>query len=230
MGGTSEDVYAQHIDTSGSILWPGDIRVSHNTDPHIPGIISDESGGAVIFWENQSDSKIKAQHISGDGILSYPAYGKTVATDIGSGGWYAASTDGTGKVIIGWEETQSYNINIYSHRIIVPGFISDVPNEQSEFSSLEFFVDQNYPNPFNPSTKISWQSPVGSWQTLKVFDMLGREVATLVDEYKPAGMHNVQFSTNNLSSGVYFYQLKVGDPSVGSGQSFIQTRKMILLK
>jgi parallel beta-helix repeat protein len=85
-----------------------------------------------------------------------------------------------------------------------------------------FQLFQNYPNPFNPSTKINWQSPIGSHQTIKVYDVLGNEVATLVDEYKPAGMYNVQFTMLNLASGIYFYQLKVGD--------IVQTRKMIYIK
>ncbi|MBE0570027.1 MAG: T9SS type A sorting domain-containing protein [Ignavibacteriaceae bacterium] len=87
----------------------------------------------------------------------------------------------------------------------------------------DFKLEQNYPNPFNPSTKISWQSPVSSWQTLKVYDMLGREVATLVDEYRPAGSYEVEFSAKSgLKSGVYFYTLRAGE--------FVQTKKMILIK
>ncbi len=87
-----------------------------------------------------------------------------------------------------------------------------------------FALDQNYPNPFNPSTKISWQSPVSSHQTLKIYDVLGKEIATLVDEYKEAGTYNVEFTINNLqlSSGIYFYKLQAG--------SFIETKKMILMK
>jgi hypothetical protein len=89
-----------------------------------------------------------------------------------------------------------------------------------------YFLSQNYPNPFNPSTKISWQSPVSSWQTIKVYDVLGDELATLVDEFKPAGSYEVEFNTSNIkhhpSSGIYFYQLKTG--------SFIQTKKMVLVK
>ena len=81
---------------------------------------------------------------------------------------------------------------------------------------------QNYPNPFNPSTKISWQSPVGSHQTLKIYDVLGNEVATLVDEYREAGRYEITFDASNLSSGIYFYRLQAGD--------YLQTRKMILLK
>ena len=94
---------------------------------------------------------------------------------------------------------------------------------------------QNYPNPFNPTTKISWQSPVSSHQLLKVYDVLGREVATLVNEYRYAGSYEVEFDAGNLASGIYYYQLKVGDPSSGSpkgqaGQGFVETRKMILMK
>ncbi len=85
-----------------------------------------------------------------------------------------------------------------------------------------FILDQNYPNPFNPSTTISWQSPVSSWQTLKVYDILGDEVATLVDEYNPAGKYEVEFNAAELSSGVYFYTLQAG--------SFTNTKKLILMK
>jgi hypothetical protein len=92
-----------------------------------------------------------------------------------------------------------------------------------------FSLEQNYPNPFNPSTIISWQSPVSSWQTLKVYDVLGNEIATLVDEYKPAGKYEVEFNAashsgevRNLPSGIYFYQLQAG--------SFVETKKMVLMK
>ena len=74
--------------------------------------------------------------------------------------------------------------------------------------STEYSMSQNYPNPFNPTTKISWQSPVGSWQTLKIFDLLGNEVKTLINEYRPAGEYETKFDGTGLPSGVYFYQLR----------------------
>ena len=109
--------------------------------------------------------------------------------------------------------------------------ITSTEDEIGELFPEAFKLLQNYPNPFNPNTKISWQSPVGSHQTIKVFDVLGNEIATLVDEYKPAGSYNVEFTINNLpagrqgfqlSSGVYFYQLRAGD--------YTSVKKMILLK
>ena len=94
----------------------------------------------------------------------------------------------------------------------------------------DFTLYQNYPNPFNPGTTISWQSPVGSWQTLKVYDLLGREVAILVNEYKPAGSYEVKFDASSLSSGIYFYQLRASDPLAGSGQGFVESKKFLLMK
>ena len=86
----------------------------------------------------------------------------------------------------------------------------------------DFQLYQNFPNPFNPTTKISWQSPIGSWQTLKIYDLLGNEIATLVDEYRPSGKYEVEFDGTGLSSSVYVYQLIAGN--------YIQTRKMVILK
>ena len=86
----------------------------------------------------------------------------------------------------------------------------------------KYALEQNYPNPFNPSTKISWQSPVSNWQTLKIYDILGNEVATLVDEYRDAGSYEVDWNASNLSSGVYIYKIQTGN--------FIETKKMILMK
>ena len=111
--------------------------------------------------------------------------------------------------------------------------LAPVTNVKDEgYLPENFRLYQNYPNPFNPTTQISWQSAVGAWQTLKVYDVLGNEVATIVDEYKPAGNYKVEFSSRgrsvsggvsyHLPSGIYFYQLIAGD--------FTQTKKLVLLK
>lgn len=87
---------------------------------------------------------------------------------------------------------------------------------------LKFSLDQNYPNPFNPETVISWQLAVRGKVSLKVFDILGNEVSTLVNEEQEAGIHHINFNGENLASGIYFYQLQTN--------RFIQNKKMILLK
>jgi carboxypeptidase T len=98
----------------------------------------------------------------------------------------------------------------------------------------EYELSQNYPNPFNPTTAINYSIPKPGNVSLKVYNILGVEVAELVNEYKEAGTHSVEFSTERLKgeigSGVYFYTLKAGDPSSSSGQVFVQTRKMIVIK
>ncbi|HAP35953.1 MAG TPA: peptidase S8, partial [Bacteroidetes bacterium] len=81
---------------------------------------------------------------------------------------------------------------------------------------------QNYPNPFNPTTKISFSLKHSGLSTLKVYDLLGREIASLVNEYLTAGNYTIEWSGSNLSSGVYFYQIRSGD--------FVATKKMILQK
>lgn len=94
---------------------------------------------------------------------------------------------------------------------------------------------QNYPNPFNPSTKIYYTIPsVGTsfmkFVQLKVYDVLGNEVATLVNEEKSAGRYEVTFNAAGLASGVYIYRLMAGNPSTSSGQGFVETKKMVLLR
>jgi hypothetical protein len=81
-------------------------------------------------------------------------------------------------------------------------FWGGATNVEGEIHSLDFKLDQNFPNPFNPSTNISWQSPISSHQILKVYDVLGNEVATLVDEEKPAGVYEVEFYASELTSGI----------------------------
>ncbi len=115
-------------------------------------------------------------------------------------------------------------VNESTAAVDIVEYIMDQPTdvEMNVEAPGEFLLAQNYPNPFNPSTKISWQSPVGSQQTLKVYDVLGNEVATLIDEFKEAGRYEVEFDASNLSSGIYLYKLQVGKN--------ITTRKMTLIK
>lgn len=94
--------------------------------------------------------------------------------------------------------------------------------EETHIVPAEYKLYQSYPNPFNPSATIRYTIPHAAKVNIKIYDILGREIAVLVDEYKPAGTYSVKFNGDNLASGVYFYQLHAGN--------FIKTNKMILMK
>ena len=97
----------------------------------------------------------------------------------------------------------------------------------------EFALEQNYPNPFNPSTRIQFTLPKKKHVKLEIYNALGERIATLVDETRQAGYYSEQFNATGLASGVYFYRMQAGDPSsrsAGSGQSFVDTKNLLLLK
>ncbi|HEX9253114.1 MAG TPA: T9SS type A sorting domain-containing protein, partial [Ignavibacteriaceae bacterium] len=107
--------------------------------------------------------------------------------------------------------------------------VTDVMGQKPQIVK-EFSLLQNYPNPFNPSTKISWQSPAAGYLALKVYDVTGKEIATLVDEYKSAGKYEIKFDASNLSSGVYLYKLSARNSSLGSEHVYSEVKKMLVLK
>ena len=113
---------------------------------------------------------------------------------------------------------------------LVSYIATGVNDEVSNHTPSDFLLSQNYPNPFNPSTKIKYSIPniivseTGQSQfvSLKIFDVLGKEVAVMVNEEKPAGSYDLDFNASGLPSGVYFYRLNAG--------SFTETKKFILMK
>ncbi|MCE7855274.1 MAG: T9SS C-terminal target domain-containing protein [Ignavibacteria bacterium CHB3] len=167
----------------------------------------------------------------------------TIAVDLPNNGHYqwiipesAASTDTCRIRYTVYTSTDTISsINPEGFFIIGQLVISDEQNKIPE----EFILYQNYPNPFNPSTVISYQLPVASIVTLKVYDILGNEIATLVNGEKPAGNYEVEFNSHSglsgirdLPSGIYFYQLLVsaGRSPDGKAGSFVQTKKMVLMR
>ncbi len=120
-------------------------------------------------------------------------------------------TDSDNGTAVGWVGTILRTTN---------GGVTFIEVSKEKVSS--FLLMQNYPNPFNPSTTINYQIPALNFVTLKVYDVLGNEVVTLVNEEKPAGEYEVEFNASSLSSGIYFYRLQAG--------SFVETKKMVLLR
>jgi parallel beta-helix repeat protein len=114
-----------------------------------------------------------------------------------------------------------------------PWLINPVTEMDDEFILLSSFIYQliqNYPNPFNPVTIIKYNLPVKSQVDLVVYNTLGENVKQLVNSEKEAGQHSVEFNAVGIPSGIYFYRLQAGSPSTGSGQGFVETKKMVLMK
>lgn len=146
---------------------------------------------------------------------------------------YAGGTTGSVYYQKLWELTKGYTVRLFKNasynlaRLIFTAWKNAgepiITNVKEDFVLLDGFrLEQNYPNPFNPSTSIQYQVSSISNVSLAVYDILGKEVATLIDEHKSAGKYEVEFNASQLSSGVYLYQLTAGN--------FIVTKKMVLLR
>jgi photosystem II stability/assembly factor-like uncharacterized protein len=169
---------------------------------------------------------------SGSGSDFFAAEGGSVYRSTNFGATWSASFTGSigslnhldfgvnGSNIYGWTVSAGGSIAAFS------GTVSGVASSVSSVPS-EFVLDQNYPNPFNPSTKIQFEIPTSSHVSLKIYNALGAEVATLVDNVMNAGTHSVEWNGKNrfnatVASGVYFYRL--------TAENFVQTKKMLMIK
>jgi hypothetical protein len=114
-------------------------------------------------------------------------------------------------------------LNLWGDPSLIPNYDITVAVEDFQATvPADFALHQNYPNPFNPSTKIRFVIPKSSFVNIKVYNVLGKEVATLVNEEKPVGSYELEFDASRLPSGIYFYRLQAGD--------FVETKKMVLMK
>ncbi|HSL88429.1 MAG TPA: T9SS type A sorting domain-containing protein [Ignavibacteriaceae bacterium] len=228
--------------TDNGNTWSQGIRV--NQDPlnngkfqFFPAINIDPQGGINIIYLDDRNTSSDSSGIflsrSTDGGNSWTDYEisdhnfrPTAVSGIGAGNIsdHIDITYTNGKLWPVWMDNSTGVYQIWTAPITLS--LVNVEDEKHLFSS--FALNQNYPNPFNPSTKISWQSRTGSWHTLKVLDLLGREIVTLLDEYIPAGSYEIEFNSNDagyrnkLTSGIYFYRLQTGE--------FSETKPMVLLK
>ncbi|MBV6478419.1 MAG: hypothetical protein HGGPFJEG_01174 [Ignavibacteria bacterium] len=111
-------------------------------------------------------------------------------------------------------------------------FSADKISGEESTASLpnEFSLSQNYPNPFNPSTSINYVLPVNGHVSLNIYDVAGREIATLVNDQQSAGNYSVNFDGSSFASGVYFYRLVVSGANQAKSGNFTQVRKMLLIK
>ncbi len=181
-------------------------------------------------WE--SVSAVGSQDItciSGTGNEFWATTGEGIAYTNTNGQTWISSSPGFSGIVPLWAVSFSpTSSNLNGWAVGESGMILHYQRDATYIKSdtqpllTEYALEQNYPNPFNPTTTIKFSTPVASVVTLKIYNILGEEVKTLVDKYREIGNHTVQFNANNLSSGIYLYKLQAG--------SFVETKKMILLK
>jgi hypothetical protein len=157
-----------------------------------------------VTWEHLGTLNITGVSNT-DGIASYPYSLPDYPLGV-----FAAQNDDATVVLVGWDKIFN-KINKATTDVKNQGVIPD-----------GFKLFQNYPNPFNPTTNIQYSIASEQFVILNVYDTLGKVVKSLVSEEKPAGTYDVQFSTRDLPSGIYFYKIQAGN--------FIQTKKMVLMK
>ncbi len=222
------DIYYQRYTSTGTTLG---VNTKVNDDAgsayqKVPSISMDGVGDFVIAWQDyrygQNNSDIIGQRYFASGSPNGVNY-RIVADGPNNGEISPEVFANSSDIIFLWmDNRRSEGWDIYAK--IVSWNWSGVTDVEIIDNNMlaEFSLSQNYPNPFNPTTKIKYQIPEFSFATLKVYDVLGREVTTLVNEEKSAGTYEISWYAANLPSGIYFYQLKT--------DTFIQTKKMILMK
>ncbi len=235
--GSDPDVILRYSSNSGQ-TWSSGIRVNQDAlnngkIQYFPAIDVDVQGNLnIIYYDDRNTSSDSAEV-----YLSRSSDGGNTWTDqpisdhrfkpkpvIGGSsnyqGDYISLISSGQKLYACWMDDFS---GIYQIWMKIINIETDVDEDSQMGLTKGFNLNQNFPNPFNPITKISWQSQIDSWQTIKVYDVLGNEVKVLSDKFTTAGQHEISFSaSDDLPSGVYFYKLQV--------ENFIQTKKMILMK
>jgi len=227
VSGTGYDFLTMKYNPSGELQWVKTYFERSNYEDHANAISLDKFGNVYVTGRSYgyyNDNEYATIKYDNDGNEEWVKRYRGVLSNLFFSYANDICVDNAGNVYV---TGSSQGINTLGDFATIKYIqtASDIDNNSPDVPKT-FQLLQNFPNPFNPRTKISWQSPVSSWQTLKVFDVLGNEIATLVNEEKPAGSFEVEFQSavgsHQLASGIYFYQLKAGD--------YFETKKMMYLK
>lgn len=221
----SSKPYLQRIDPAGNLYFQSNgIRI----DPYKCGLIDIISGDSTAVYaivasgNTYPQFNINVQKLSSVGNFPWGVNSIPLSTAFSTKNFskFPIAVDNSGALICVWDDNrETTSIKVYGHKIQASGLTGlshtgEIPEG--------FELKQNYPNPFNPSTRISFSIPEKSNITLKVYDVTGSEVKTLLNGVMQEGWHTAQFDAGSLGSGIYFYTLQA--------KGFSETRKMILIK
>ena len=205
--GVVEPIWISHAKMDSVIFEADSIAIN--------AVIKTQSGvaNASIYWSTDTTlgfTESTMQFTSGDTAVGYiPAQNDSTVVY-----YYISANSNSGRTVAKPLVAPAGFYKFLVENSVTHMTESNIPED--------FYLSQNYPNPFNPGTKIKFSIPLSGIVSLKVYDILGNEVANLLDEEKPAGEYEFEFYAKELPSGIYFYTLRTG--------AFIQTKKMILIK
>ena len=229
--GGSDNIYAQRLNGTGQRQWSDTgAYVCTNTAPQEdPVIVSDGSSGAIVVWDDNRNTganiDIYAQRLNAAGVAQWTTDGIPVSTAAGNQERPFIVPASSGAAVVFWYDYRSVvgnsNAEIYAQYVSGNGKLSGVRINKSSVPEA-FQLLQNFPNPFNPSTQIHFSIARAGFVSLKIYDMLGREVATLVNQELEPSSYSVTWNASNAASGAYFYRLQSG--------STVETRKLLLVK
>lgn len=221
----NNDVYCQKLNAAGNALWTpnGVLVTNYPTYYPEPNLIGDNSGGAYIFVYN-GQTYFSVARIKSDSTFAWSPNLRTLASSIYNPSYhrFQLAIDGDGAIAV-WQTFNSVGGNgagIFGAKINGNGTI-DIKQVSTEIPA-GYSLKQNYPNPFNPKTIINFQLSMFNYVSLKVYNILGNEMETLVSEKLSAGSYSLEWDAAKYPSGVYFYKLE--------SENFTDVKRMMLVK
>lgn len=222
-------VYGQKFSSGGARMWPDSgmaLRPLGGGQPSFIRCFAKDSSAVVFFLDgvNVTTNLVRGFRVDRNGNLQWGGTIKDVSSVSSGKGRLSGAFTASGTSLLAWADKRLDGNGIYAQNVHSDGSLGNLTNIKTSGSNMptHYELHQNYPNPFNPGTKIEFNIPGSGFTSLKVYDVLAREVATLVDQPMTAGTHQVTFDASSLGSGVYFYRLSSG--------SFSATRKLLFLK
>jgi len=216
----SIDSYILKYDATGYLKWDAIIAVPGRSLVECYALTLDSTDN-IYLTGSTSGVECLIEKLDSSGIKAWSTLFARDEDEFDEGSFIAIGD--SGNVFVGGfcgTSSHTYNYNFLALKYGQKNIKTSVESVHEKFFNFKLF--QNYPNPFNPSTTISFNLPLRSHVTLKIFDLIGREVATIVSEELQAGNHSQQWNAANMPSGIYFYRLQAG--------LFTETKKLILLK
>ena len=222
-------IYAQRFSSAGARLWTDNAKefIPYGSNSFINQVCYSFDTNTVIAFNEGifgSINNLQKAFVTGrSGVMGWGGTIKNISSVLSEKSKTVATMNTQGITKVVWSDGRNGAADIYAQNINISGQLGNTGVFiNNNFQPVKYSLSQNYPNPFNPSTVIIYQIPVSSFVSMKIFDILGNEIAALINEKQNPGSYEVSFDGSNISSGIYFYSFNAGN--------FKETKRMLLVK